>query len=163
MLQRWLERRRRARDQRAAGDLQDWLTSARKVLEICAASLKPKDPRTDIGVALDRVDRELLRFRGHAAGAGGSLRRRHPSLRSRLEEATRLTYRLRNDTCGYLLRWQTYQQQRDASSAAGVGAQRQMEEALLQASRSARQLTQDLEAITPELEGVLRQWGRLEP
>jgi hypothetical protein len=162
MLQRWIERGRRGRDDRAIGELQDWLTSVRAIMEICDAALRLKDPRTDIGVALDRVDRELFRFRGHAAGASGSLRRRSPRVRSRLEEASHLTYRLRNDTCAYLLRWQTYQQQRDASSAVALSAQRQMEDARLQASRTARQLTQEIEAVAPELESLIRQWRSID-
>lgn len=160
MFARWLEDIRLTRRARAADELEAWLTGVDTILKSCSASLKEENIPADIGVTLDRLDRELLRYRNHASAAQGALRRSAPELAPRLDMATENTYRLRNRTCAYLLRWQAFRRCPPDSSRL-VNARREMEKARLDTSRAARELTGALDALTPQLQALIRTWRNL--
>jgi hypothetical protein len=157
MLRRWwqaMERRRRAR---AAASLHEWRASLAVVLETCSHVLHVLERGADIGVTLDRVDRELMRFRNHAAEIRPRLRRASPTLAERVRRATDDTFRLRNRTHAYLLRWKA-RQQAGASSSEGLRALREMEEAQLRASEVAQRLRSDVAAFLSELQALIDSW-----
>jgi len=153
MLRRWLERWRGARQGRAAGDLQAWLDSSRALLNLCHNPLRALEGPSDIGAILDRIDRRLMRYRNEAAFARSALRRQ-PGLAGAVRQATNELFVLRNQTCAFLLRWQTLQQL-PGSHLTSIEAQRNMDGARLKASRTARQLTQQLEELAPEVERLI--------
>jgi len=153
MLRRWLERWRGARQARSAGDLQAWLDSSRALLDLCHDPLRALEGPSDIGAILDRIDRRLMRFRNEAAFARSALLRQ-PPLAGAVRQATNDLFVLRNETCAFLLRWQTLQQL-PGSHLASIEAQRRMEGERLQASRTARLLIDELEALAPEVERLI--------
>ena len=157
MMRRWLERRRAGRRARAAADLQTWLDSSRALLALCHEPLRSTEGISDIGVVLDRIDRTLLRYRNEAAAVRAAMRPR-PSLTAAARQATDGLFALRNETCAFLLRWQSLRQI-PGSSVASIEVQRNMEEARLQASRSARSLTAELEKLAPEVERLVSLWA----
>jgi len=158
MIRRWLERRRAGRQARAAADLQIWLDSSRALLALCHEPLRSTEGISDIGVVLDRIDRSLLRYRNEAAAVRATMRPR-PALAAAARQATDGLFALRNETCAFLLRWQSLRQL-PGSSAASIEVQRNMEEARLQASRSARYLTGELEKLAPELDRLISHLSR---
>jgi len=160
MFRRWVEARRRAASGRAAADLQDWLTSIESIVAVCTGSLRDRVVASDIGVTLDRVDRELMRFRNHAADVRRPLRRHSPPLASRVAQATDQVYGLRNLTCAFLIRWQTAEKI-DPAAPRALDARREMEEARLRATESARGLAAELQVLSPELRQVISIWGGL--
>src|SRR3990170_7605387 len=106
MLRRWLAQRQRSAAQARAADMQAWLDCVDRLTTACTESLQPLKVPPDIGVVLDRVDRELMRFRNEYDRTRGPLRRHAPSLVDPVSRATEHVYRLRNDACTYLLRVQ---------------------------------------------------------
>ena len=154
MFRRWAEARRRAASGRAAADLQDWLTSIESIVAVCTGSLRDRVVASDIGVTLDR---ELMRFRNHAAGVRRPLRRHSRALAARVAQTTDQVFHLRNLTCAFLLRWQSAEQI-DPAAARALDARREMEEARLQASESARGLVSTLETLAPELRALIAEW-----
>ena len=158
MFRRWAEARRRAASGRAAADLQDWLTSIEAIVVICTGSLRDRVVASDIGVTLDRVDRELMRFRNHAAEVRRPLQRHSPPLASRVAQATDQVFHLRNLTCAFLLRWQSAGQI-DPAAARALDARREMEEALLRASETARSLRADLATFSPQIHELIDAWS----
>jgi hypothetical protein len=157
MLRRWWQNLERARRVRAAAELGAWRASLVVVLETCGEVLRALEPGADIGVPLDRVDRELMRFRDHAADIRPRLRRAAPALAETVRRATDDTFHLRNHTHAYLLRWKT-RQQIGASTARSIEATRQMEEAHLQASNAAQSLRSDLAELSPEIQRLIDAW-----
>jgi hypothetical protein len=157
MFRRWAEARRRAASGRAAADLQDWLTSIESIVAVCTGSLRDRVVASDIGVTLDRVDRELMRFRNHAADLRQPLRQHSRALAARVAQTTDQVFHLRNLTCAFLLRWQSAGQI-DPAAARALDARREMEEARLQASESARGLVSTLETLAPELRALIAEW-----
>ena len=157
MIQRWIENRRRRTTRLSAAALQDWLTSIESVVAICSSSLREKGIPSDIGVTLDRVDRELMRFRNHAAEVRRPLRQHSRALASRVAQTTDQAFHLRNLTCAFLLRWQSVRQT-DPSADRALIARREMEEARLQASESARALAAALESLAPEVRSTISLW-----
>jgi len=158
MMRRWLESWRAGRRARAAADLQTWLDSSRAVLALCHEPLRSTEGISDIGVVLDRIDRSLLRYRNEAAAVRAAMRPR-PALAAEAHQATDGLFALRNETCAFLLRWQSLRQI-PGSSVASIEVQRNMEEARLQASRSARSLTAKLDKLGPEVARLISYWSR---
>jgi hypothetical protein len=157
MIRRWIDRWRRGTTLRSAADLQDWLTSIESVVAMCSSSLREKEIPSDIGVTLDRVDRELMRFRNHAAEVRRPLRQHSVALAARVAQTTDQVFHLRNLTCAFLLRWQSVRQT-DPSADRALTARREMEEARLQASESARSLAAVLESLAPEVRTTISLW-----
>ena len=158
MMRRWLERWRAGRRARAAADLQTWLDSSRALLALCHGPLRSTEGISDIGVVLDRIDRSLLRYRNEAAAVRAVMHPR-PALAASARQATDGLFALRNETCAFLLRWQSLRQI-PGSSIASIEVQRNMEEARLQASRSALHLTAELDNMAPEVERLISHWSR---
>lgn len=157
MIRRWIESRRRRAARRSAADLQDWLTSLETIVEACTSSLRDKGIPADIGVTLDRVDRELMRFRNHAAEVRRPLRQHSRTLATRVAQATDQTFHLRNLTCAFLLRWRTAQQT-DPGADRALTARREMEEARQQASEVARGLLAELESLVAVVRETVALW-----
>jgi hypothetical protein len=82
-----------------------------------------------------------------------------PALAAAARQATDGLFALRNETCAFLLRWQSLRQI-PGSSVASIEVQRNMEEARLQASRSARSLTAKLDKLGPEVGRLISYWSR---
>jgi hypothetical protein len=160
MFRRWLDRWERSRRARAAADLESWLASVEFVLENCTTAHRSVAGETDVGQTLDRVDRELMRFRNHAADVRPQLRRAAPALVEPVRRATDDIFHLRNHTHTYLLRWQSSRLQMAAGGSLNAGARREMEEALLRASEAARRLRTDLETLTPRIHELIDAWSR---
>ena len=159
MLRRWLNTHKHRRQARAAAELDAWLASLTYVLETCSEALRSLEPDADIGVTLDRVDRELMRFRDHAAGIRPRLRLASPSLAETVRRATDDTYHLRNHTHAYLLRWKARQQQTSTGGPYGIHSLREMEEAHLRASDAARRLRSELAVFSPEIQELVDAWA----
>src|SRR3989337_2712092 len=158
MLRRWLTPHNPRLQARPAAELDAWLASLTYVLETCSEALRSLEPDADIGVTLDRVDRELMRFRDHAAGIRPRLRLASPSLAETGRRATHATYHLRNPTHAYLLRWKARQQQTSTGGSYGDQSLREMEEARLRASDAARRLRSELAAFSPEIRSLVGDW-----
>jgi len=156
MLRGWRERWRRARQASAAENLQAWLDTAGTLLAACQDPLRSRSLPPDIGVPLDRIDRLLMRFRSEAAVVRSPLRPR-PELAARVRLVTDGLFELRNQTCGFLLRWQTAHQLEQRNTLS-IDAQRNMEEARLLASRGARRLSDEWTQLAPELEALIGEW-----
>lgn len=157
MIRQWIESSRRRAARRNAAALQDWLTSIETIMEACTSCLRDKGIPSDIGVPLDRVDRELMRFRNHAAEVGHPLRRHSLTLAARVAQATDRTFLLRNLTCAFLLRWRTAQQT-DPGTDHALMARREMEEARLTAAESAHALRAEMRSLVPELRRTIALW-----
>jgi hypothetical protein len=160
MFRRWLRRVERGRKLRAAADLESWLASAEFVLENCATAQRSVAGETDVGQTLDRVDRELMRFRNHAADVRPQLRRAAPALAEPVRRATDDIFHLRNSTHTYLLRWQSSRLQTGEGRSLNPGARRELEEALLRASEAARRLRSDLVVLTPPIHELIDAWSK---
>jgi len=161
MLRRWIEDWRRGRRARSASDLEDWLDSSTTLLALCQGPLRAAEGPADIGVVLDQIDRRLMRFRGEAAAVRSALRQQS-SLALRLRNATDSLFVLRNQTCAFLLRWQSLRQI-DRANVLAIDSIRSMEESRLQASRTAREVGEALEGLAPELQQLIATWGRAGP
>jgi len=159
MLRRWLRRVEHGRRMQAAADLEAWLASLAFVLETCSEAHRPLGAETDIGTTLDRVDRELMRFRNHSADIRPRLRRASPVLGEAVRRLTDDTFHLRNHTHAYLLRWQSWRRQTGYASSASIDSRREMEEALLRASETARSLRADLATFSPQIHELIDAWS----
>jgi len=155
MLRAWLDRRRRSRWRRAAADLQAWSDTAQAILDACHDPLRAPRLAADIGILLDRVDQMLMRFRIEFASAHPALRGQ-PELAARVRQATDGLFRLRNDTCAFLLRARASQQLED-QGVVSVDARRSMDESRLQASRSARGMASELASLRPQIDDMVHQ------
>src|SRR3989337_3115301 len=159
MLRRWLTPHNPRLQARPAAELDAWLASLTYVLETCSEALRSLEPGADIVVTLGRVDRELMRFRDHAADIRPRLRLASPSLAETVRRATDDTYHLRNHTHAYLLRSKARQQQTSTGGPYGVQSLREMEEAHIRASEAARRLRSQLAAFSPEIPDVVDAWA----
>jgi len=137
--------------------MQAWLTSVHTIVETCASSLCEEPAQVEIGITLDRVDRELMRFRNHAAYVRGPLKQHSPSLADRVARATDQVYSLRNHTCAYLLRWQAWNQT-DPAAAHALSVHSAMEEARFRATNAIRDLQNDLQRLSVDLDDLISAW-----
>jgi hypothetical protein len=160
MLRRLWQRLERSRSLSAAGNLEAWLASVEFVLETCSTAHQSIPGEAGIGQILDRVDRELMRFRNSAADLRPQLRRLAPDLAEPVRKATDDAFHLRNHTHAYLLRWQSSQLHLAAGSSPQPGTQREMEEGLLRTLEAARRLRADLAALAPRLREQIDTWSR---
>jgi hypothetical protein len=98
-------RARRAAE--AERDIRSWHEACQIVLAACIKALRdPSVSQNDIGVTLDRVDRELFRLRDAGSGARRVLRRRDAKLGGRVSRVSEAIVDLRNDTARFLIRAQ---------------------------------------------------------
>ena len=158
MLRRWLARRQQSAAQVHAADMQAWLDCVERLTTACTESLQPLKVPPDIGVVLDRVDRELMRFRNEYDRTRGPLRRHAPSLVDPVSRATEQVYRLRNDACTYLLRVQDVRLAEQAR-AWPQSAEQERDRARGRALQTARELAAELDTLLPELRILIARWA----
>jgi hypothetical protein len=91
----------------AERDIRGWHEACLSVVASCLRGLRdPSLPRSDIGVALDGVDKALFRLRDAGFGAQKALRQRAPELGARIRRSTEGIVELRNETARFLIRAQ---------------------------------------------------------
>ena len=158
MLRRWLAQRQRSAAQARAADMQAWLDCVDRLTTACTESLQPLQIPPDIGVVLDRVDRELMRFRNEYDRTRGPLRRHAPSLVDPVSRATERVYRLRNDACAYLLRVQDVRLAEQAG-AWPQSAEQERDRARGRALQTAHELAAEMDTLAPELRILIARWS----
>ncbi|MEW6567953.1 MAG: hypothetical protein AB1449_07270 [Chloroflexota bacterium] len=158
MLRAWLQSRRRRSERQAASDLQEWLGCLQRILDRCSTSVAQPQV-ADVGVTLDAVDRELLRFHRFASDVQGPLRREQPELAGQVRRTTDLAYRLRNQTRTYLLRSATLHQRRRRGHPDSPEVLHKVEQAQQLATETVRALRSEIELLSPGLRRRIASWG----
>lgn len=159
MFHRWIAAWRRVRRQRAAEHLQAWISSLDRILDACSQTLRaPPSRPDDRGAALDRVDLELVRCRNHAAAARRQLRSTLPPAADKLKNLTDGAFELRNRYLSLLIRWGALLESQPFLRGMDVDERRAVDEARLLVSRSIRELTSEVKALSDQLRPILQAW-----
>jgi len=166
MLISWREAWRRQRRLRSAENLLVWHEQAAMVAAAFARALRQTGPDAPSDVVLNRIDWGLEHLRRLSTAVRRPLTRHDRKLADRLEACLTEAYRLRNQTLGYLIRWESYL---EAEQEAGRGdfaarrrsheVRRERDEALLPALDALRQLNAQLTELGPHLQRVARDWS----
>jgi hypothetical protein len=146
----------------AERDIRDWHQACQLVLAACVKALQdPGLSRTDIGVALDRIDRELFRLRDTGSGAARALRSRDAGLRARLSRVSEAVVELRNETARFLIRAQgptpSYLQKQEAATGQSEAYRRAWQEVGQAALGRSSEIERDLRQLWVDLETFLAQ------
>jgi hypothetical protein len=149
LLRRWAEHNRRRREQRIAQNAEAWLEALGLLLEASRSLLRPQRLPTDLITALHRIDWWLE----HLVQAERVLRRalREPDLNARVRRTTELAFRLRNEMVSYFIRWKAFQDSEQTGVATAFLDRREMEEALLAARQTSRDLAAQVDQAKPIL------------
>lgn len=84
-----------------------WHQTCREVTQLCTKALNDTEViRGDIGVILDKMDRNLFALRNHIGGSKRFLRRRNRALANRFAKVNKAVYQMRNQTAKFLIRGQ---------------------------------------------------------
>ena len=103
-LRHYLERRSA---QNFLEGITSWHRTCTEVSQLCSQALNDKEViRGDIGVILDKMDRNLFALRNHIGGSKGFLRRRNRSLAKQFARVNKEVYQMRNQTAKFLIRGQ---------------------------------------------------------
>jgi len=87
--------------------LSAWHSSCRQVLEACGEALHDQTIASgDIGVILDKMDKELFALRNYTADASNAVKRSDRRLAKRVKQASENVYKMRNGTARFLIRCQ---------------------------------------------------------
>jgi len=144
-----------------AESLHAWYDTCVTVTGVCRDALRDEDiAQGDIGVVLDKVDRQLFQFRNHTTDARREVRRADPELAQRLLDVSHEVYNLRNQMARFLIRAQG-----PSPFAAGLPVDPDLRKAYylnaLDAAgytgrEIAEKLQRELNQLWPDLEGLLR-------
>jgi hypothetical protein len=139
-----------------------WHQTCREVSQLCSEALNDKDVlRGDIGVILDKMDRNLFALRNHIGDSKGFLKRQNRALTRRFTKVNKDVYQMRNHTAKFLIRgqgpgpfprdqemeeerWRKYYDR--ALIDIGIGARRMNEG-----------VSEEIEAIWSEMQKLIRQ------
>lgn len=107
MLQRIVTRIEKRRARTFVENARAWYQTCNDVSEVMGAALHDQSIiNQDISFTIDAVDRLLSHLRYYIPSSLGTLRRRNRELAQRLDRASELVYRLRNETTKFLIRSQ---------------------------------------------------------
>jgi hypothetical protein len=151
MQQRWVERVRRKREARLAEQREAWLASLRRFVDACQTSLRPLSMPDDLLESLHRLDWQLEHIRSTERSLKRELRRQAPGLDARVRGAAGEAFRLRNLVTSFSIRWQAFEEAERSGGPMVFLDRREMEEALLNANRAARDLAAEVDKIDPVL------------
>jgi hypothetical protein len=116
-------------------------------------------------VVLNRIDWGLEHLRRLSTAVRRPLTQHDRRMADRLEACLTEAYQLRNQTLGYLIRWESYLEAQQEAGRGGYAARRrshdfrrERDEALLPALDTLRKLRVDLAELGPHLQRVARDW-----
>lgn len=158
MILRWLRGLRHASTLRAARELLAWHVRAVWLVEVCQDSLRPHEMPSDPAAELLRVDWALEYMWAHARTALPRLRRDDRQLAERLERATDQAVVLRNQLVSFFIRWESHREADREDSPGAFLLRRDWEDALLDARRTARGLSAELDELRPAFDDLSRRW-----
>lgn len=158
-LRRYLERRSA---QNFLEGITSWHRICKEVSQLGGEALNDKEViRGDIGVILDKMDRNLFALRNHIGGAKGFLKRRNRALARRFEKVNKDVYQMRNQTAKFLIRGQGPgpfpRDQEMEEGRWGKYYDRAMIDIGFDARRMNEGVSEEIDAIWSEMQELIRQ------